>query len=575
MTFLSTGLLAGLIAVGIPVGLHLLARQQPKRVVFPATRFLKQSLDSHRDRLKVRRWWLLAMRIMAIAMLAIAFARPQIDTITSEAWFIIGAIALVGLALLALATVAVIRNLAKPLRFTLAIAGLLALVGSGVFGAVTMARAPKSTVTDSSPTALAIVIDNSIRSSRRLPVIAPQSSAATEPNDESSDVISKMRAAAKWMVGEHTTDSLIAIIDRSARPATFSIDRAAATSRIDRTEPLTQVLPLPDRIQAAVALVRSSYLQKRSVLVITDLTSPSFSPEHWDSARLQSLLSQSPPVILQILDVGSEAELNHSLAQLTVNDPTPPRLAKSNISVVVSSPKRKSGQPPKTLQVQLDMYDTTSEASLGLPIVRDSKTVFPPLRSVDRTSVQADGTSALAVLSVPPLEAGTHHGIVKLITDDELAADNERFVTWVVREPKRILIVGSDRDEMNVLAGALNSPLSVDDPLAEYAIEMSEFLPSDVESWKRFAALVLVDPQSPSPPIQAELTRYLQTGGHVLSLLGPSLSAASDATDSLPAGIVRPWRIPQPGTFIEVIRPHHRAVASLREIAGGVPWHAF
>ena len=67
MSFLSAGLLAGLVATGIPIALHLLARQQPRRVIFPATRFLKQSLDTHRDRLQVRRWWLLALRILAVA----------------------------------------------------------------------------------------------------------------------------------------------------------------------------------------------------------------------------------------------------------------------------------------------------------------------------------------------------------------------------------------------------------------------------------------------------------------------------------------------------------------------------
>ncbi len=70
-------------------------------------------------------------------------------------------------------------------------------------------------------------------------------------------------------------------------------------------------------------------------------------------------------------------------------------------------------------------------------------------------------------------------------------------------------------------------------------------------------------------------TPYLRAGGHVLSLLGPSLSRPEDVTDAFPSGVVQPWRIPEPGTFLEVVRPQHPAVASLREVAGGVPWNAF
>ena len=100
------------------------------------------------------------MRMFAIAALAIALAHPQIHTVTSDAWFLIGAIALTGIALLSLATVAVVRGMSKPLRYGLAISGLLALLASAIFGGVTMARAPAATLTDASPAAIAIVIDN-------------------------------------------------------------------------------------------------------------------------------------------------------------------------------------------------------------------------------------------------------------------------------------------------------------------------------------------------------------------------------------------------------------------------------
>jgi hypothetical protein len=569
MTFLSAGLLAGLIATAIPVALHLLARQQPRRVVFPATRFLKASLDTQRDRLKVRRWWLLAMRIFAIAALAIALARPQIHTVTSEAWFIVAAIALVGLGLLGLATAAVMLGKSKTLRYTLAAAGLFALLGSIVFAGVTMARAPTATLTDDSPGAVAIVIDNSVRSARRVVPDDGDDASLTE-----STLIDAMKASAQWMVNEQTSDSLIAVIDRSPKPATFAIDHVAAINRIERTEPLAQTAPLWERVRAAVTLVRSSDLERKTVLVITDFTKPSFVVQEWEAAELRTLLSQEPPVSLQFLDLGSDQVTNFSIDQIEISDPTPPRLAESTISVTVKSSTMQERDTEKRLTLQLEMYDTASEAAAGLPVVRDSNVVLPPLRNVDRKTITSAGSSTRTLLAVPPLDVGTHHGIVRIASEDEFATDNTHYVTFVVQPSKRLLIVGADRDEADLLAGALTAPLAVEDPLAEYEIEISEFLPSDEAGWKTFAAVILIDPPLPSPPARSLLEQYVQSGGQLLSLLGPSL-ASDDPVSAFPAGIVRTWRVPEPGTFLEIIRPNHPAVSTLREIAGSVPWNAF
>ena len=572
MTFLSTGLLAGLLAMAIPVALHLLARQQPKRVVFPATRFLKASLDTQRDRLKVRRWWLLAMRMFAIAAFAIALARPQIHTATSEAWFIVGAIAFIGLGLLALATVAVVLGKSKPMQYTLAATGLFVLLASAVYGGTTMARAPKASITEATPGAIAIVLDNSIRSSR---LISNSFDEGGNASTEAKPMIEWMQAAAEWMIEEQTSDSLIAIVDRSPRPATFSVDHAAALNRIERAEPIAQSIPLSDRVRAAVSLVRSSDLERKSVFIITDLTQPSFDAEQWKSADLTEMLAQEPPITLQFLDLGSATISNESLVQLEVSDATPPRLAKTSLEVTVKSTSSDKTASSKKLNVQLDLYDTTSQVSVGLPVVRDSQVVLPPTRTVDRTAIELASGSAKAILSVPPLEVGTHHGIVRLATTDDFEQDNLNFVTFSVRAPKRLLIVAADREEANVLAGALTAPLAIEDPLAEYRIEISEFLPASSEAWNEFDAVLLVDPASPAPPMRALIDEYLQKGGRLLSFLGPTLTAPDENENVFPDGLVRSWRIPSPGTFFEVIRPAHPAVASLREIAGGVPWSAF
>ena len=62
-----------------PIILHLVMRQQPKHLVFPALQFLRQRSSSNRRKLKLRHLILLALRCAAIAFLALALARPSLQ----------------------------------------------------------------------------------------------------------------------------------------------------------------------------------------------------------------------------------------------------------------------------------------------------------------------------------------------------------------------------------------------------------------------------------------------------------------------------------------------------------------
>ncbi|HJT79399.1 MAG TPA: BatA domain-containing protein [Gemmataceae bacterium] len=78
MTFIHPLLLAGLLLVGIPVLIHLIMRQQPRRLPFPAFRFLRQQHRKNRRSLRLRHLLLLGLRILLIAGLCLALARPRL-----------------------------------------------------------------------------------------------------------------------------------------------------------------------------------------------------------------------------------------------------------------------------------------------------------------------------------------------------------------------------------------------------------------------------------------------------------------------------------------------------------------
>ncbi|MFO0877827.1 MAG: BatA and WFA domain-containing protein [Gemmataceae bacterium] len=76
MTFLHAYLLGGLVLAGIPVLLHLLLRQKPRRLPFPAFRFLKARHRINQRRLQLQHLLLLLLRILVLAALCLALARP-------------------------------------------------------------------------------------------------------------------------------------------------------------------------------------------------------------------------------------------------------------------------------------------------------------------------------------------------------------------------------------------------------------------------------------------------------------------------------------------------------------------
>lgn len=79
MSFVFPILLGGLALVGIPVLIHLIMRQKPKTLPFPAFRFLLQRHRTNLRKLQLRHLVLLALRILLIAILALALARPKVS----------------------------------------------------------------------------------------------------------------------------------------------------------------------------------------------------------------------------------------------------------------------------------------------------------------------------------------------------------------------------------------------------------------------------------------------------------------------------------------------------------------
>src|SRR5438132_11919139 len=78
MTFVHPLLLGGLLLVGVPVLIHLIMRQKPKRLPFPAFRFRLAKHRTNQTRLRLRHLLLLLLRMAVIAALCLALVRPAL-----------------------------------------------------------------------------------------------------------------------------------------------------------------------------------------------------------------------------------------------------------------------------------------------------------------------------------------------------------------------------------------------------------------------------------------------------------------------------------------------------------------
>ncbi|MBI1913255.1 MAG: BatA domain-containing protein [Planctomycetes bacterium] len=80
MSFLHLYLLGGLSLVALPVLVHLVTREKPKHLRFPAFRFLAQKYKTNRKKLRLHHLLLLLLRMLLILLLCLALARPRLHS---------------------------------------------------------------------------------------------------------------------------------------------------------------------------------------------------------------------------------------------------------------------------------------------------------------------------------------------------------------------------------------------------------------------------------------------------------------------------------------------------------------
>ncbi|HJU89146.1 MAG TPA: VWA domain-containing protein [Gemmatimonadaceae bacterium] len=187
--FLSPAWLLAGLAAAVPLFIHLMRRRIGTRIEFPAVRYLARAEREHSKKLRLKNLLLMLLRVAAVLLLALAAARP-----------------------------------------------VARVQGAG-----------------HAPTALAIVLDNSLSTSAVV---------------EGRTVLDELKARGR------VTASRAAATDRlwliTADGVVFGGGRGAILEAIQRVEPLAGAGDMPAAVARAGALVRSAPMPEREIAVLTD-----------------------------------------------------------------------------------------------------------------------------------------------------------------------------------------------------------------------------------------------------------------------------------------------------------------
>src|SRR5687768_16686327 len=139
MAFVNLSLLAGSALVAIPIVLHLIMRQRPKQLIFPALRFIQQRRIANQRRLKLRHWLLLALRCGAIGLFALALARPSVASGVVSSWIAAGLLGGVAALVTLLALAAFVRGNSRVLAGGLTAVAILLIAATLFVGSRALA----------------------------------------------------------------------------------------------------------------------------------------------------------------------------------------------------------------------------------------------------------------------------------------------------------------------------------------------------------------------------------------------------------------------------------------------------
>ncbi len=294
-------MLAGLLAALVPVMLHLLSRVRAPVVLFPTLRFLKITAQKTARRRQVQQYFLLLVRVIVFAMVALAVATPLIRGGSAGLAYGFVGLLMGGLALLILAGVwsaaamdrsrdppppapspaseaaTTKQSTRTPSRlarryWALSAAALLTALfcaGFSVFGLGSdrfFSGAGGGGEFTGASTAMVIVLDNSYSMLAR---------------DGNITHLASAKQQVRQMLGDTPRPAMAAILPTNpgeqSATSTLTADMTRLAGSLETLAPSGRALPMQERVRTAVELLGESAQPNKMLVIITDFARPAFS----------------------------------------------------------------------------------------------------------------------------------------------------------------------------------------------------------------------------------------------------------------------------------------------------------
>lgn len=551
MTWVNLSLLLGGALVAVPIVLHLVLRQQPKQLVFPALRFLRERRESNRRRLQLRHWLLLALRSAAIALLALALARPSVSSAAIGDWALLGTLALLALIVGGCIVVAALQRRGRLLIGVLIAAELLLLAPMAVLANSALGKTSGIRLGDrEAPVSAALVFDTSPRM-------------LYQYNNASR--LEVAQELGLWLLQQLPSESQVAVLDAHPGPAVFSVDMAAARKAVERLQTSGVAQPLPDVLDSAAQLLATGRHERKEVYVLTDLTWASWPRD--SSVSLRGLVERSD-VTLYVIDVGVIQPRNLALGDLRLSAQS---LVRNN-DLVVETEIRATGAGG-TVMVELYVEEPDAER----PLIVEGRPLLPVSRLRDRREVPvADDASQAVEFRVSGLAPGVHQGSVVVAAGDGLAVDDVRYFAVDVVEPWPVLVAAPPGVITSFFTEAIAPQQFREAQRARFdctVIEQSELANRALDG---FDVVVLLDPDAIVTAVWEQLGKFVAAGRGMALFLGhradPNAFQAEAARRLVGGALARQWRAGGDDLFLAPQSYEHPVLAAFRSVATSVPW---
>jgi len=556
VNFVHVSLLAGSAMAILPVLLHLLGKREPKRITFPALRFVRQTAVQTQRGWMIKRWLLLATRVLLVLMAALVFASPRVHSAMLATYLSIGLVAVLAL----LATASALLSIAA--RHPRSISSGIAILAFGLWsvvvfwGSLAIVRGKAApTQSNVGPICAAIVIDTSPAMEYRFANVSRLEAA---------------KDTARWLMDRFPAESQIAIVT-SAQAQRLHTGRVSANRQLDNIKVGGRVTDLPSCIRAAIDLIRNTKLERREVYILTDMSTNAWR----DGANmgLGDLLSPNrpePPLLVQVIDLGSPKRENWSLSQLKLSQEVVAPGSAVNISALVVA-----SEDAPAMQIAVELL--VEQPDLRLPLIRNGEMIVPQRTIVDRQNLDVvQGGTSVVRFTLRDLPEGPTHALLRLSRPDPMVIDNQLAIT-VEAEPQGKVLVVANEDAKGNNSGLLAAKII--DPELRY-VDLRAYPQLVQLELDNFDAILMVDPPDLSQAVVDKIESSVQSGLGVMLVMGKTFNSAklwnaSPIAKLLPGKVTEQWRRPMTDekVYFHNLQRKHPVWSLFDQVGAETPWN--